>query len=89
MTKLATLLAMAAFGIPWNGSVLGMGDEETKQVLFEIWRDCKLGGYLLVERDGKVRIIVNPAVRQLLLTRERRECAERSVRKRLGRELSE
>ena len=87
MTKLAALLAMIAFCSPCDGRAQGMSDEETKRVLFEIWRDCQLGGYLLVDREGELRIVVNPAVRQLPLNEERRDCAIRSVRQRLGREL--
>jgi hypothetical protein len=67
-----------------------MPDKQTEQVFFEIMRDCGLSqGHLLVEQEGEVRIIVNPAVRQLPDPQysEKVGCVRQTLKQRLDREL--
>ena len=69
-----------------------MPDKQTEQVFFEIMRDCGLWqGHLLVEQEGEVRIIVNPAVRQLPDPQysEKVGCVRQALKHRLGRALVE
>jgi hypothetical protein len=69
---------------------IAAAERETEEVFFEIMQSCGLShGHLLLEEEGELRIIVNPAVRQLPDPRfsEKVACVRQALR-RLGRELA-